>query len=149
VVVPVRVEEEPLLGAGVLRAGDLVADPDSAPRVAHSVLARTFGLTAAEVRGAALLARGCGVDDICDCFAVSANTVRTPQAHLPQDRHDAPGRAGRVACRQPRPDDGRLVGRQRVVWRGLGDRDARLTVPGPVPPTRGHAESASSRGRPR
>lgn len=77
VVVPVRFEEEPLLGEGVLRAVALVADPEREPRIGHSVLARTFGLTAAEVRVAALLARGCGVDDICECLAVSANTVRT------------------------------------------------------------------------
>lgn len=77
VVVPVRLAEEPLLGEGVLRALALVADPERAPRVPQSVLASAFGLTTAESRVAALLARGRGVDDICECLDVSANTVRT------------------------------------------------------------------------
>jgi DNA-binding CsgD family transcriptional regulator len=55
----------------------LFGDPDRTPPVASEVLARLYGLTAAEAAVAVAIARGEELSDIAAARGVSLNTVRT------------------------------------------------------------------------
>jgi DNA-binding CsgD family transcriptional regulator len=75
-VAPLHVEEDPLLRARPMRS-IFIIDPDE-PRPSASVLLRRgYGLTSAEARLAAALARGESLRDIAEATGVGPETVRS------------------------------------------------------------------------
>jgi DNA-binding CsgD family transcriptional regulator len=70
------------VGPGQADAVVFITDPTAVRLPSAELIAQSFGLTPAEARVAALLARGSGIPAVAEVLGVSTNTVRTHAARV-------------------------------------------------------------------